>query len=298
MKTIFITIYLSLGATLSSAQILTLPQATAQEEITIPTYDSLTNFTSSYEFSYLKGQTLYLAKADSYSSSYSSNLRNFYDNSCIDMNTMVGKYLRVEEVRGTEYDQSLILRDTTDLQTYTYKIHSYSNNCWIVMGYYEKMKQLYVGKDLILMQYESFNTSIYKDYPMYRLDTHKKLDNVKTKTRWKCTGLTVDTELSDNDIKNRLLLLIENKEYGQCYCFVDSRCNLLNSKNEYKRESSYSVYYIAEKFMPGEVYDRQQRQAQAKKQEAAAAEKKAQQKRQARQRANAEAVLKGQQRSH
>lgn len=298
MKPIFITIYLSLGAALSSAQISTLPQATAQEVITIPSYDSLTNFSSSYDFSYLKGQTLYLAKADIYSSSYSSYLKNFYDNSNVDMNTMVGKYLRVEEVRGTKYDQSLILRDTTNQVTYTYQMHSYNNNGWIVMGYYEKMKQLYVGKDLILMQYESFNASIYKDYPIYRLDTHRKLDNVKTKTRWRCTGLTVDTELSDNDIKNRLVLLIENEEYGQCYCFVDSRSNLLNSKNEYKRESSYSVYYIAEKFMPGEVYDKQLRQAQAKKQEAAAAEKKAQQERQARQRANAEAVLKGQQRSH
>ena len=62
MKTIFITIYLSLGAAICSAQISTLPKATAHEEITIPTYDSLTNFSSSYDFSYLKGQTLYLAK--------------------------------------------------------------------------------------------------------------------------------------------------------------------------------------------------------------------------------------------
>lgn len=297
MKPIFITIYLSLGAALCSAQISTLPKATAQEVVPVPTYDSLTNFSSSSDYRYLKGQTLYLAKADRYSTTYSSNLKTIYDNSSVNMNTIVGKYLRVEEVRGSKYDQSLVLRDTTTQVAYTYKMHSYDNNGWIVMGYYEKMKQLYVGKDLILMQYESFSTSIYKDYPIYRLDSHKKLENVKTKTRWSCTGLTVDTEMSDSDIKNRLILLIENEEYGQCYCFIDSRSNSLNSKNEYKRESSYSVYYIADKFMPGEIYDRQQRQAQAKRQEAAAAEKRAQQERQARQRANAEAVLKGQQRS-
>ena len=294
MKHFITIILLYLGTSICSAQISALPKVTVRDvdPDIIPKYDSLTNFSSSSDFRYLKGQTLYLAKTDRYSPSYSSDLKTRYGNSSVDMKTIVGKYLRVEDVQGSKYSQRLVLRDTANNEAYTYKMFSYSNNCWVVMGYYEKMREKYEGKDLYLMKYDYSGVIVYKDYPIYNLSTHRPIKDIKLKTRWKCTGLSVDTELSDSDVKDRVILLLENDEYGQCYCYLTSKSDILNKKNEYKRESSYSTYYIADKFMPGEVYQKQQKQAQAKLQAEAEAEKKAQQQRVAKQKAAAESNLK------
>lgn len=278
-----------LGTVICCAQIAVLPKATVKDvdPDPIPSYDSLSNFSTSSDFRYLKGQTLYLAKT----SRLSSGMKSLIDKSSVDMKSIVGKYLLVEDVKGSKYEQSLILRDTASNLAYIYKMPTYNNSDWIVMGYYEKMKEKYVGKELILMHYDYTDILIYKDYPIYSLTTHKAISDIKLKTRWKCSGLSVDTELSDIDVKNRVIILLESDEYGQCYCYLTTKSDELNKNNEYKKDS-YNTFYIAGKFMPGELYLKQQKQLQAKRQAEAEAEKKAQQQRAARQQAAAESNLK------
>lgn len=106
---------------------------------------------------------------------------------------------------------------------------------WVSIGYFEKIKQMYLGKDLVYIHKDDevdINYSVsgrFRDY-----NTKKNLaKKIPCNSIWKCTDvLVLPGELSFGDCENRVILNIENETYGKYYIFASELLQLKKWGNE------------------------------------------------------------------
>lgn len=126
----------------------------------------------------------------------------------------------------SDYYQKIILKENLTGKTYIYDPRlGYYRTEWIVKGYYEKMKQLYVGKSFYYIntcfyegqQSDSFNYSS----GLFDIETDEKIKNIKDFSKWKC----VDASIKIDDkilyahmyIQSYVVLIFENEEGNRYY---------------------------------------------------------------------------------
>jgi hypothetical protein len=192
---------------------------TADEKIErIIKYDSLNNFLGK-EYSNYIGQDLFL-------NPMSESLRKYgYENFFLDPNGLTygksnvfrccdsygskyedlqGKIFKVIDVLEdpANYDDAFLklkLKDTDEVVFYRYSkkySHSFS---FIVMGYLEKMKELFIGNDVLIRKFKSELAAKITD-----IDSGEVL-SINTEEHYKCLDITLD------DKHYSLKLVLENK---------------------------------------------------------------------------------------
>lgn len=212
MKKTTFTILLMVFTIIAFGQITTTKVAPKSEQITI-SYDSTQNFLKGDIYNYI-GQELYVKGKseglreygyDGFSKDYTKstlgNKSNVYE--CCDSynsryDSLVGKYFKVIDVvttKGTtipfiEFDKDynkayflkLIRKDNLD--TIYYHYDGYEHNFpFIVVGFFEKQKKEFVGKEFVFNDIEFDGATDIK--------TGKIITN-KSGQKWKCIDLTIE----------------------------------------------------------------------------------------------------------
>lgn len=119
------------------------------------------------------------------------------------------------------------------------------NQSWICLGYYDKIKDLYLGKELVYINndYDDKNGDYYVSlYPKDRFMDYNTKRNLTKKipcnSVWKCTDvLVLPGKLNFGDCDDRVILNIENEKYGKYYIFASK----LFLNKEWKHEMFLSM---------------------------------------------------------
>ena len=190
---------------------------TKQEfEPKIPRYDSLSNINEG-DLLKLNGQSLYLADSEGLSLGmgiHSTEIAKEYE----------GHYFELL-VKKERFSEEYFLKEWESGQTFRDISLGYSpNEHWVIVGYYEKMKQLYLGKKLVSHQYINQNnkfrglTSI-KDY-LYSVKTGEKY-SPEYHSLWTCVDVSVNTDIYDlRHERTRVVLVLQNDKDEQYYCYL------------------------------------------------------------------------------
>lgn len=224
-------------------------------------YDSLSNMrlqefgtldNYKFTFDHLIGQTLMFC-GDPYS--YMGN-RDF----------KVGGYYKVtgtlpDDVRKGLYYR-MILRDVEtgerkeegDLEAARF------NTRWVVVGHYEKMKSLYVGKKYVYVGTK--NVFMHNDWKkangLISLETDTVTRGIAKESVWTCVGIQVKPRKKANwigddmrfDRRSPIVLLFDNSTYGMHYCYLEA-----DDGAPYKTLSKDALPYVCGRFQVKSSYD-------------------------------------------
>ena len=226
---LFVTSLILISIQISFAQISVTPVADAKPEQAKP-YDSLKNFLAT-EFLQYKGQELYLIpKAESLREyGYMGFLIDYnkgpYDKSnqfkCCDgfnskYNDLAGKYFIVEDVfkdPKSSYSPDaffkLKMKETGEITYYKYSSKFEHSFPFLVVGYYEKQKKIFVNNDILLRPWQKIEGANQKK----TLDIATGEEIVIEKGKYyKCIDITIDQ-------KNFEPALLLQNEKGQKFLF-------------------------------------------------------------------------------
>lgn len=110
---------------------------------------------------------------------------------------------------------------------------------WVSLGYFEKIKQLYLGKELVYIHKDDeFDIGYHYGYHSHDrfMDYNTKRNLAKKmpcNSVWKCTDvLVLPGKLNFGDCDNRVILNIENEKYGKYYVFASELLSSKKSKNK------------------------------------------------------------------
>lgn len=226
------------------------------KELVFP-YDSLSNMKEqkggddNYGYRHLKGQTIMYC-GDPWKYSYSSP------------KIPVGDYYLIKDVeiyKGSSLKKycSFVIENTKTHKTTTFDSYAFScNEYWVVLGYYEKMKSLYLNKEYVLVHpLYSDNDGLFS----FEADTLNR--NIKEKSVWKCVDVSVKFRNNKrwqnevNDHRSGVVLVLDNPKYGKHYCYVeDSFGSPYSIINSVYRDSYNGLSLICGKFQDKVAYDR------------------------------------------
>ena len=217
-------------------------------------YDSLFNMSPKpYEdkltYHYLIGQTLMFC-GDPYYGAVSNGFTT-------------GNYYKVEGVLPDDIDRGkynrLSLSDIKTGQKYeesalTDKKYNYR---WVVLGHYEKIKALYVGKEFVYIDNTKYLDPLFdKADFLLNLETDA-ISKVEDKSIWKCIDVQVKPRRSNDrmekDRRSPLVLVVENPQYGKCYCYLENEGGAQYSPIS---KSEFIQPLICWKFQLKTTYDR------------------------------------------
>ncbi len=211
MKKTTFTVLLTAFATIAFGQITTTKVASKTDQIDTSPYDSTQNFLGKDVYKY-QGQELYL-------NGKIQNLRQYgYDNFVLDYtkdNTnksnvykccdghnskydeLAGKYFKVlgiikhpkveqsEYLYGKKFYLKLQEKESNDIVYYEYDSEFEYSFPFIVVGFFEKQKKLFVGREFV------FRDSEFTDATDIQTG---KIVTIKTGQKWKCVDLTIEDE--------------------------------------------------------------------------------------------------------
>lgn len=137
-------------------------------------------------------------------------------------NFKTGSYYRI--IRG---QNSLLLEDTETGKQY--KADFRHNSMWVVVGYYKKIKSLYLDKEFVYTgfintynKYDDILNPGKKLNEMFNIETDSTSTNIEIGSVWKCTGVQV--KLNNNQpLGDRcpIVLIFDNSKYGKYYCYFE-----------------------------------------------------------------------------
>lgn len=211
-------------------------------------YDSLTNITAlrddsitySTSLKHLIGQTIYYVEPDT--CKYDVRHKHFYDHTDIRYNSKsllrqewASKYWKIKdykEVKSAYSNKNVLeLQDTISGQM-VYCETKNLNRDFVVLGYYEKMKRMFVGKTFVLKR--RFSYGIADSYDGYRkfgnlinYDTNEIGDSIPYNSIWKCVDIAVynvtqQTKGGNGDDRCPVILVFENEQYGKYYSYTQN----------------------------------------------------------------------------
>lgn len=214
-------------------------------------YDSLKNMSpekygNNYTYHHLIGQTLMYC-GDPYSYTRRSNFK-------------VGDYYRVDGIlpddtgKGLYQRLSLININTGEKSEEGDVFTKYYNFKWVVLGYYEKMKSLYVNKDFVYLGNKGYVSYYEKQDHFINLETDTVTKNIKTGTVWTCVDIQVKPRRKDDgmytDKRSPIVLIFNNPQYGKHYCYIEN-----NEGKPYKNIYEEKMPLVCGKFQLKSYYD-------------------------------------------
>ena len=205
-------------------------------------YDSLTNIKELRDdsiklhqsFKHLIGQIVFYVEPDT--TKYRVHHKSFYTTPniryrtpsvqrslCMNRYWLISDIVTTKSSYGGSDRQVFELTDTTDGMKVYCEPQGYIpdvNRDFVVLGYYEKMKQQYVGK-----------TFVYKKKDLRRIsklinfETKKVGDSIPENTIWKCVdvgayNVTQHEEAEDDDRRCPVILIFENDKLGKYYSYT------------------------------------------------------------------------------
>ena len=268
----------------SFAQITTLGEPVKEEpQIIIPQYDSLTNFKADYDsntgissYKHLIGQKVYVVVENN----MKEELRRWllvlklheddgYKIKGHYMTIVDGKRYKDNDKYSWHNALDIAFQDETDGFIYCFdkKWYKNVNNKMVIVGHFEKMKQLYEGKELVFVVDDRKDSDYIGNIignGIYDLNTRKRVESIKKGTLFLCTGISIDDQRGDDwktkeayqDIKDRVVVLLHNDELGDFYCYATSQ----DMTNDFdKKIQTRCKNYILGKFLFPEDYAKKQK---------------------------------------
>lgn len=211
-------------------------------------YDSLTNIKEMRDdsikyhqsFKHLIGQFIYYVAPDTtklrvHHKAFYNTSEIRYGTPSLPRSTCMNRYWKISDivVRKSKYggaDKEIFeLTDTTDGK----KVYCESRNMnrdFIVLGYYEKIKRMFVGKTYI------YQHTYYSD--VWDNDRYNYLINFQTKkynkdipdnTIWKCVDIGAynvtnhETLYDDYECRSPIILIFENDSLGKYYAYLENK---------------------------------------------------------------------------
>lgn len=239
---------ISIVSVYSQIKIAQMPEKEKKEIIF--TYDSLTNVDRMKDveyndrFKHLTGQRIMSISSSDYSTFIEYG----------------GKYSSIKSYRNGEYiaklENKTFVVDSVSGSTFYLKEESNPHNsiilyvnsdyewtadfAWVSLGYFEKIKQMYLGKEFVYINKDDeFDLEYhYGVHPHDRFMDYNTKRNLAKKipcnSVWKCTDvLVLPGKLKFGDCDNRVILNIENEKYGKYYIFASKLLKL----KEWKRDN-------------------------------------------------------------
>ena len=267
MKKTTLIIVLSVMTSVSFGQITTTKVAKVApktDQVDNTPYDSTLNFLGKDVYKY-KGQELYVkGKAEIFrKDGYRNFVLDYTKNKLLNPNIykccnssgyskyedLAGKYFKVLEIikHPTEYSEKFYLKlqekESNDIVYYEYDVYynEYDSQSFpfIVVGFFEKQKNLVVGKEFVLAD------KVLKSLALIDIQTGKVV-TTKTGQKWKCTDLTIEEEYFT------LLLVLENslgEKITIPHEIVFGKCNYgqvytANEANNFMKKFGQGNFYI------------------------------------------------------
>ena len=188
-------------------------------------YDSLRNmvpekYEGKYTYHHLIGQTLMYC-----GDPYSYNQKSYFK---------IGDYYRVDGILPDNTDKGLYHRlSLTNIKTgekgeegdiftneYNFK--------WVVLGHYEKMKELYLNKEFVYVGTDDVFIYRYEEKAngLINLESDTVSRNIPKESVWKCIDVQVKPRKKDDgmvlDKRSPIVLIFDNPNYGKHYCYLES----------------------------------------------------------------------------
>lgn len=239
---------ISIVSVYSQIKIAQMPEKEKKEIIF--TYDSLTNVDGMKDveyndrFKHLTGQRIMSISSSDYSTfieyggKYSS-IKSYRNGEYIAK--LENKTFVVDSVSGSTFYLKEESNPHNSIILYVNSDHEWTADfAWVSLGYFEKIKQMYLGKELVYINKDDeFDLEYhYGVHPHDRFMDYNTKRNLAKKipcnSVWKCTDvLVLPGKLKFGDCDNRVILNIENEKYGKYYIFASKLLKL----KEWKRDN-------------------------------------------------------------
>ncbi len=216
-------------------------------------YDSLTNIeklqddsiTHHTSYNHLVGQMFYYVDEDTVDTKNESTFFTYvgdsYDNVAhlridgrIDKSRYRNRYWRVNDIKVTQYGYDIFELEDTLNHEKIYARGGAMNRDFIVLGFYEKMKQMYVGKTFIYDNFFPYGKADgvdnnYKYNNLINYETNVVGDSIPQGSIWRCIEISA-YNISHHDYWKRasdrrcpVILIFENDKLGKYYSYTQKR---------------------------------------------------------------------------
>ena len=173
----------------------------------------------------------------------------------------VGKYYQINDVLEDKNNKNfrLSLVDCITKETFEIYERRYDkkhmlreyNSMLVVVGYYEKLKELFVGKEFIYLNNMPPTVSIKTPKDLISLDTDTVTLNIKYgSTIWTCIDVQVrmynEKDMFDFSNVNPIVFIFENEKYGKHYYYQSTpyQYSRINFKEQQIGDFILYSYYL------------------------------------------------------
>lgn len=180
------------------------------------------------------------------------------------------KYLTiVQNPDPSNYNKILLMDVDSNLYCFggcgKYCVYEGRNSTFVILGYLDKMKELYKGRDFIYVNEEEKN--YYNGCPfngIFDRVTHERRYDIKKGSKWHCdgVGVSLDDKFSvarASTLCNRVVLYLSNNKQDSIYCYLlssDMESGILHGNGKKSK-------YILNKFMTPQAYAKLQKEKEA-----------------------------------
>jgi len=97
-----------------------------------------------------------------------------------------------------------------------------ANQCWVVQGHLDKLRDMFVGKDFFYVgdMYDAKMTNC-----LISIVNHQPNRDVKYRSLWKCVDIQIKPRSANDgmetDERSPVVLVFENPQYGKHYCYYE-----------------------------------------------------------------------------
>lgn len=202
-----------------------------KKEIII-TYDSLTNIRPNKDVEYenrykhLVGQKITSIQSSNFWNSIRINGKDYYTSDLI--REIDGKTFHIDSISGHEFYMTSE-ENPKNHYAFSFGGDDYEKDfAWVCHGYFEKMKELFLNKELVYIHDDKDYNIDDSHYTRYRfMDYNTKLNLTKRipcNSIWKCTDILVIPDTKSfygfPDYENRVILNLENEQHGKYYIYA------------------------------------------------------------------------------
>lgn len=98
----------------------------------------------------------------------------------------------------------------------------------VVLGHYEKLKEIHIGRDYVFIGYNSVYPRGYakEDY-LVNVQNDTITQNIPVGSIWRCIDVQVKPRYKDDRMstykRSPLALVFDNEKYGKHYCYIESQ---------------------------------------------------------------------------
>lgn len=131
------------------------------------------------------------------------------------------------------------------------------NANWVVLGYYEKQKEKYIGKEFVYI-----NLARKTVDGLFSLDADTVTAGIEKESVWKCVDVAVKIRTASmwkyehDDNRCPVVLVLDNPKYGKHYCYIEDKFGWhFDDEKEIYKASSYGLPLICGKFIDKASYD-------------------------------------------